>query len=73
MIIEFDKVYKELICEEVPMRKLRSVEDRGGHINKNEKCVIHGMEKSRMLKTDSLKSIVWSIDDESKTGNCLRN
>lgn len=37
MIIEFDKVYKELICEEVPMKKLRSIEDRGGYINKNEK------------------------------------
>lgn len=36
VIVEFDKLYAGLICEDVPRRRLKSMEDRGGYRRDSE-------------------------------------
>ncbi len=39
MIVEFDKLYAGLICEDVPRRQLESIEDRGGYVRESDYSV----------------------------------
>lgn len=39
MIIEFNKKYKGLICEEVPRKQLKSIENRGGYKKENRHSI----------------------------------
>lgn len=39
MIVEYDKIYKGLVCEEVPRKQLKSIENRGGYEKENNTVI----------------------------------